>query len=140
MAPEIKKAVEQRVAYLERQLAAARNFQRSLEEEEHQPIARGPRRKAGKAKISKQPKPHEHSLAQGGMTHREYVRQLLRKYEANGLTPSEMLGMAANDKRGVAKSFPYAQLATMRKDKEVRKANGKYFPMKAGEAKNAANI
>jgi len=53
------------------------------------------------------------------LTHREYIRKILRKHKSEGLAPFEMRRLAKQEGRGVAASFPYEQLKTLKRDGEV---------------------
>src|SRR5437016_7562897 len=110
-APEVKAVVEQWVAHLRRQLEAAEEHLRSLEDEQVPPDA--PKRR------SRRKRAVMHAVSE--MTHREFLRDIITNAEAtDGLAPAEMRAIAAEAGRTFPASFPYAQLKKLKGDKEVR--------------------
>src|SRR5262245_14478224 len=90
--PEMQRAVRLRIDLLESQLAAAKAFLESLEEEAPPAVAR-------KSKLT--PKQHTHTVARTGQTHREFIRTVIRKHEAEGLTPVAIRELAQKAGRSI---------------------------------------
>ena len=138
MPPNITKAVEEHIADLKRQIAPLQR-QLSAAEEYLKALVQGNEAQAlEKGKRIAPPKRKGQKLAQHGKTHREYVRDLLRKHAAEGLTPMQIRTLSSGE-RTFPDSYPYEQLATMKKLGEVEKVGAKYHPAKP-EAKAVAAV
>ncbi len=115
-APDVKAVVKQWIQYLRIQLIAAEDHLRALEEPVPATKRKG-RRTRGSA---------------GRQTHRDFLREIISSNQ-DGLTTAQMRELATQAGRSYPESFPYTQLARLKKDGEVRSAKGKYFPQRIAE-------
>lgn len=134
---EFRKALKAHIEHLERRLARAKAFLADQDESgeagnpdsaaKHPRVATA-RRTAAALNPTRRP--------QNGITHRQFLRDLIARHEPNGIEPKGMIRLSREAGRSFPKSYPYEQIADMKKDGEVKKVGQKYRLAK--ELKSAA--